>query len=90
MSRRLRYLLIGAAVSFVGLLVYSSFQHTEHTYEVCVSYGGASHCAVSSGETPEAAITSGKTIGCTLLTGSRDDNILCLDRPPTSVRELKE
>lgn len=89
MSPRLRWILILLAVAFIGVLVYSSMQQSEHRYEVCVTFAGASHCAVASGATPDAAINSAKTTGCALLTGSREENIRCLDRPPVSVRELK-
>jgi hypothetical protein len=89
MSPRLRWFLILLAAAFVAVLVFSSMQQSEHRYEVCVSFGGSTHCAVASGATPDAAIQSAKTTGCALLTASRDENIRCLERPPASVRELK-
>lgn len=85
MPARWRWVLAGVAVSFVGLLIHGTLQQTKHRHEVCVQFNGRTHCATAEGRTPDEAIQAAKTIGCTLLTSGRDENIRCLDTPPTRV-----
>jgi hypothetical protein len=87
-QQKMRIGIVVSAVAFVSLLAYSSLQHTRFRYEVCVAFGGRTHCAVAEGATPEEAIRAAQTIGCSLLTSGRDENIRCLDQPPASVRAL--
>jgi hypothetical protein len=79
---------IGAAI-FVGVLLYSSIQQTKNEYEVCVTFKGALHCATASGATSQEAIRSAQGIDCEMLANGRDENIVCLDTPPTSERQVK-
>jgi hypothetical protein len=85
-----RWLIALAAIAFLGVLVYSTLQHTSYRYEVCVNFNGRTHCAVAEGQTPEEAIRGAQTIGCTLLTNGRDENIQCMDKPPASTRALEK
>ena len=85
MPARWRWVIAGVAVLFVGLLIHGTLQQTKHRYEVCVQFNGHTHCATAEGRTQDEAIQAGKTIGCTLLTSGRDENIRCLDAPPARV-----
>ncbi len=79
---------LGAAI-FIGVLLHSSFQQTKNEYEVCVTFKGAMHCATASGATSQEAILSAQGIDCQMLANGRDENIVCLDTPPTSERQVK-
>jgi hypothetical protein len=79
---------LGAAI-FVAVLLYSSMQQTKNEYEVCVTFKGAMHCATASGATAQEAIRSAQGIDCEMLANGRDENIVCLDAPPTSERQVK-
>jgi len=81
--------MILGGIVLVGILVYSSMQQTHKQYEVCVSFKGASHCATATGATSTEAIRSAQEIDCQLLTNGRDENMVCLDSPAGSVREIK-
>jgi hypothetical protein len=82
------YIAIAGAV-FIALLVYSSFQQSVVTYEVCMDFHGRSHCAQASGAKPSAAIRSAQEIDCQLVANGRDENVVCLDTQPSSVRVIK-
>src|SRR5207302_11313362 len=47
-----------------------------------------SHCATAAGRTAEEAIHSAHEIDCAMLSVDRDDNIICMDVRPSSVRAL--
>jgi hypothetical protein len=47
------------------------------------------HCATASGATSQEAIRSAQGIDCEMLANGRDENIVCLDTPPTSERQVK-
>jgi hypothetical protein len=79
---------LGAAI-FIGVLLYSSVQQTKNEYEVCVTFKGALHCATASGATSQEAIRSAQGIDCEMLANGRDENIVCLDTPPSSERQVK-
>jgi len=76
-------------VLLVGVLVYSSLQQTHERYEVCVSFKGATHCATATGSTYDQSVRSAQEIDCQLLANGRDENMVCLDNPPTSIRPAK-
>ncbi|HKW89023.1 MAG TPA: hypothetical protein VJN21_09720 [Candidatus Acidoferrales bacterium] len=81
------FIAIGGAV-FIALLVYSSFQQSVVRYEVCVDFRGRSHCAQASGAKPSAAIRSAQEIDCQMIANGRNENMVCLDTQPSSVRAL--
>jgi hypothetical protein len=81
--------MILGGIVLVGILIYSSMQQTHKQYEVCVTFKGASHCATATGATSTEAIRSAQEIDCQLLTNGRDENMVCLDSPAGSVREIK-
>jgi hypothetical protein len=85
----MRLIMILGGIVLVGILAYSSFQQTHKQYEVCVTFKGASHCATATGATSAEAIRSAQEIDCQLLTSGRDENMVCLDSPAGSVREIK-
>lgn len=84
-----RLIIILGGIFFFAAVIYITFQQTRHEYEVCVAFKGATHCATAKGATAEEAIHSAHDIDCGLLADGRDENIVCLDTPPNSVREVK-
>jgi len=84
-----RWIMALGGVLLVGVLVYSSLQQTHERYEVCVSFKGATHCATATGSTYDQAVRSAQEIDCQLLANGRDENMVCLDNPPTSIRPAK-
>jgi hypothetical protein len=86
---QVRLIMIVGAIVLVGVLLYSSHQQTQNEYEVCVTFKGTMHCATASGATSAEAIRSAQDIDCAMLSNGRDENMVCLDSPPTSVRPVK-
>ena len=84
----LKWFIAIAGAAFIFLLVYSSFQQGAVRYEVCMDFNGRSHCAQASGAKPSAAIRSAQEIDCQLLANGRNENLVCLDTQPTSVRVI--
>ena len=85
---QVRMIMILAGVVFIALLVYLSRQQNQNQYEGCVTFKGAMHCATAAGATPTEAIRSAQGIDCELLSNGRDENMVCLDLPPTSTRPI--
>lgn len=88
-SNHVRWIMALGGIALVGALAYSSFQQTRERYEVCVTFKGATHCATASGSSYDQAVRSAQEIDCQLLANGRDENMVCLDRPPLSVRPAK-
>jgi hypothetical protein len=88
-SHRVRWIMAAGGVILIAVLLYSSLQQTRERYEVCVTFKGAAHCATASGSTYDQAVRSAQEIDCQLLANGRDENMVCLDSPPTSVRSVK-
>jgi hypothetical protein len=88
-AHQVRWIIALAVVALVGVLVYSSIQQTHETYEVCVTFKGASHCATASGQSYDQAVRSAQEIDCELLSSGRDENMVCLANPPAKVSPPK-
>jgi hypothetical protein len=88
-SPRVRVIIAGGAVVLLGVLAYSSFQQMRERYEVCVTFKGATHCATAAGSTYTQAIRSAQEIDCQLLANGRDENMVCLETQPSSIRPVK-
>ncbi|MGA8409405.1 MAG: hypothetical protein WB680_19690 [Candidatus Acidiferrales bacterium] len=86
---QVRMIVIVGAIVLFGVLIHSSLQQTQNQYEVCVTFKGAMHCATASGATSAEAIRSAQDIDCEMLSNGRDENMVCLDNPPSSVRPVK-
>lgn len=86
---QVRVISIVGAIVLLGVLLYSSRQQAQNKYEVCVTFKGAMHCATASGATSAEAIHSAQDIDCEMLSNGRDENMVCLDSPPSSVRAVK-
>jgi hypothetical protein len=86
---QVRVISIVGAIVLLGVLLYSSRQQTQNKYEVCVTFKSAMHCATASGATSAEAIRSAQDIDCEMLSNGRDENMVCLDSPPSSVRPVK-
>jgi hypothetical protein len=89
-SAQMRWIIALGVIFLVGVLAYSSFQQTNHEYEVCMAFKGGTHCATAAGATYEQAVRSAEGIDCELLSNGRDENMVCLDTQPSSVREVKK
>jgi hypothetical protein len=87
-KNQLRWLMAAAAVALLAVLISSTLHQTRLKYEVCVNFHGNSHCATAEGSTAEEAIRSARDIDCQLLSNGRDENVVCLDTEPASVREI--
>ena len=85
---QLRWLIAGAAAAFLAIILISTLRQTRIKYEVCVNYHGNQHCATAEGATSDEAIRSARDIDCQLLSNGRDDNVVCLDTQPSSIREI--
>jgi hypothetical protein len=88
-SNHIRWIIAIAAAAFIGVLIYSSVQETRTRYEVCMSFKGATHCASAAGANHDQAVRSAQEIDCELLSNGRDENMVCLDQPPSSVRPIQ-
>lgn len=86
---QMRWIMVLGGLALIGVLLYSSLQQTRVKYEVCVVFKGGTHCATAAGATSTMAIRSAQEIDCQFLANGRDENMVCLDSPPTSVRDLK-
>lgn len=86
---RMRWIMAGGGVALVAILLYSTLQQAHRRYEVCMTFKGGTHCATASGATQAEAVRSAQEIDCELLSSGRDENMVCLDREPSSVREVK-
>lgn len=84
-----RWIIAIGAVALVGALAYSTLQQTRERYEVCVQFRGASHCATAAGSNYDQAVRSAQEIDCQLLANGRDENMVCLASPPSTVRPVK-
>jgi hypothetical protein len=90
MPARWKWLVAGAGVFFLAVLIHGTLQQTKHRYEACVSFGGRMHCATAEGGTPEEAISAARIICCTVLASGRDENIRCLEAPLLRVRPITQ
>lgn len=89
MSPRIKLVVGLLVVVLFGGIIYLTMQQSQSRYEVCVTFNGRSHCAIAAGRTPQEAIQAGHSIGCTMLTTGRDDNMVCMQTQPASVRALR-
>ena len=85
----MRWIMVLGGIALIGALVYFSMQQTQQRNEVCMTFKGASHCATAAGATQDQAVRSAQEIDCEMLASGRDENMACLDSPPSSVREAK-
>jgi hypothetical protein len=86
---QLRWLIAAAATAFLIIIVTSTLHQTRLKYEVCVNFRGGTHCATAQGATAEEAIRSAREIDCELLSNGRNENVVCLDTQPSSVRQIQ-
>ncbi len=86
---KLRLIMVIGAVVLVGVLVHSTMQQNQNEYEVCMTFKGALHCATAKGETSDAAIRAARDIDCEMLANGRDENMVCQDVQPASVKRVK-
>jgi len=85
----MRWIIASGGLALIGVLLYSSFQQAHLKYEVCMTFRGGMHCATAAGASSTEAIRSAQEIDCEHLANGRDENMVCLDSPPTSIQKLK-
>jgi len=81
-----KWIIVLGAILLLVVLVRSTIQQTKYHYEVCATFRGRTQCTTAGAATEAEAIRAGQTSDCQLLTGSRDENMVCLDAPPSRVR----
>lgn len=88
MSPRIKLLVGMVAVGVLGGVVYLTLEQSQQRYEVCVTFNSYSYCATAAGRTPQEATQAAHSVACTMLTSGRDDNMVCMQTQPTSIRRL--
>jgi hypothetical protein len=88
MSPRIKWVVAILSVALFGGIVYLTALQSGQEYEVCMTFNGRSHCAKARGRTQQEAVQAAQAICCTMLTSGRDDNMVCSQQPPTSVRRV--
>lgn len=90
MSAKLKWAIALLVLLFISVIAYSSFQATRDRYQVCMNFGGRSHCAVAQGRTPQEAMRSAQEIDCSLLASDRDQLMVCEASQPQSVQAMSK
>jgi hypothetical protein len=85
----IQWIIALGAVALFAILAYSTFQQTRERYEVCMVFKGTTHCSIAAGSSYNQAVRSAQEIDCQMLSNGRDENMVCLANPPTSVRPVK-
>lgn len=85
----MRWIIALGAIALIGILAYSTLQQTRERYQVCMVFKGGTHCATAAGSSYDQAVRSAQEIDCQLLSNGRDENMVCLANPPSSVRTVK-
>jgi len=88
-STRVKLIVGVFAVVLYGGIIYLTTLQSQSEYEVCMAFNGRTHCAKAAGRTPDEAIQAARSICCTMLTSGREENMVCLQNEPTSVRKLQ-
>ncbi len=89
MAGKSKWMVAAISVGVGALVVLSLMEQGRYRFEVCVEFKGRTHCAKAAGATEELAVRAGQSIGCTLITSGRDENMACLAKQPVRVTELK-
>jgi hypothetical protein len=89
-KNQIRWIVALGVVVLLAILIRSTMQATHAEYEVCMAFKGGSHCASATGASQNEAIRSAQEIDCQMLANGRDETMVCLDRQPASVKELKK
>ncbi len=88
-SHKVRWIVALGAIVLIGILAYSTLQQTRERYEVCMAFKGGTHCATAERSSYDQAVRSAQEIDCQLLSNGRDENMVCLANPASSVRTVK-
>jgi hypothetical protein len=88
MSQRIKWVVGILSVILFGGIIYLTTLQSQERYEVCMTFNGRTHCAKAEGRTQQEAIQAAHSICCTMITSGRDDNMVCSQQQPTSVRKL--
>jgi hypothetical protein len=88
-KNNVQWIIALGAIALFAVLAYSTFQQTRVRYEVCQVFKGSTHCAIAAGSSYDQAVRSAQEIDCQMLSNGRDENMVCLGNPPSSVRPVK-
>ncbi len=88
MSTRMKVIVGTVAAMLLGAVVLLTVNQSQHRYEVCVTFNGHRYCALAAGRTPEEATQAAHAVACTMLTSNREENMVCMQMQPTSIRRL--
>ena len=89
MSTRIKVLVGLVAAGLFAAVLFLTMQQSQHRYEVCVDFNGRRHCATAAGRTQQEAVQAAHSIACTMVTSGRDDNMVCSQRQPASVKKVQ-
>jgi type II secretory pathway component PulM len=83
-------ILIGLALflAFVTVLTWQMLGNRKHKVEVCMTYQGASNCAVATATSKDEAVRTATSTACTLIAGGVTDTMACERTAPASIKEL--
>jgi hypothetical protein len=70
---------------FIGLVWWSLSSVKQVECEVCVEFGGRTHCAIGSGADRDGAVKSGHTPACKILANGVTESFQCSSTPPARV-----
>lgn len=82
-----RNTLVTAAVlaPIIGVVVYSSFQLSDYTCEICMEFEGGRVCRMVTGKTEVEAVRTGIDNACAQLASGVTDSMRCQRTAPKSV-----
>ena len=85
-SPLIRISLAAVVVVIFFLIVFSSFQQSQVTCEVCIAYKGVRQCRTASGVTREDAMRTAQDNACAYLSSGRAESIQCSNVRPASIK----
>ena len=89
-SSPVKYIVVLGGIVFFAVLIYLSMRQMQQEYEVCMSFKGGQHCATASGSSQNEAVQSAREIDCQMLATGRDETMVCLAAPPSSIRQIQK
>jgi len=79
------WLLFGAFLLFMGVVIYRSFHVASHRCTVCLTFGSRDVCRTVEGPTEDEARRGALTNACAYLASGVTDSLACERTPPTKL-----
>jgi hypothetical protein len=89
MNKKFVWIIVCAAVGFVGALVYNTMSYSQHRVEVCMVFEGRENCRTALGGTKEAALRMAVDNACATISSGMTQTIACGNTTPKSVKWLE-